>query len=244
MDVESEMDGNHSIKLITDFKTITMKLTQFILFLFLCPTLVLAQQTKTTEQSFKIPSSKIATLNLKFARSIDVKTWDKNEIVLKTTIEYNDEKYISWHTQEVDQNNGQLTVETGFQKNRAMEKNECWSCDDRDCICLRFSYEVFAPANISLDLQTISGDIDLTSWSGGIKAKSISGFIDLALNPGAKRSIKLKSVTGEVYTDLSELKLDDDSSAYFKKMNRQFNGGGETIQLETVSGDIYIRKGR
>lgn len=221
-----------------------MRLLLLIGLLF--PSLLFGQKTKITEQSFAVPASKTASMNLKFARNIKITNWNKNEIVLKTTFKYSEEDFEQWYDQQVDESGGTLDIETGFKNIKSKDKREhyCWSCDNdnQDCYCLEFSYEIFAPSNVVLDVKTISGDIEIPDWQGGIKAKSISGFIDLALSSKSRKDLNVKSVTGEIYTDLEAVKLDDKSSSYYKKINASLNGGGKLVQLQTVSGDIFLRK--
>lgn len=212
----------------------------------ICPILLFGQKTKTTEQSFAVPTSKTASMNLKFARNIKITNWNKNEIVLKTTFTYSEDDFEQWYDQQVDKSGGTLEIETGFKNMKSKDKGEhyCWSCDNnnQDCYCLEFSYEIFAPSNVVLDVKTISGDIEIPDWQGGIKAKSISGFIDLSLSSKSRKDLNVKSVTGEIYTDLEAVRLDEKSTSYSKKINTSLNGGGNLVQLQTVSGDIFLRK--
>lgn len=220
------------------------------LFTFIClllPSLLMGQKSKTTEQSFAIPSSKTAYMNLKFGRTIKINTWNKKEIVLKTTFKYSEDDFEQWYDQQVSQTGGTLEIETGFKNMKSRNKDNwsnCWSCEpsNKDCYCLEFSYEIFAPADVLLEVETISGDIEVPTWDGSLKAKSISGFIDLALTDKSQKDLRVKSVTGEIFTDLEAVQLDTKSTAYSKKINTSLNGGGKLLQLETVSGDIYLRK--
>ncbi|MEM6380190.1 MAG: hypothetical protein AAF705_18495 [Bacteroidota bacterium] len=218
----------------------------FLLICLICPSLIFGQKTKTTEQSFGVPSSKSATMNLQFAQNIKVNNWNKNEIVLKTTFKYREDNFEQWYDQQVDKSGGSLNIKTGFKNLESKKKNryQCWGCenDNGDCYCLEFSYEVFAPSSIKLEIETISGDIEIPAWAGNIKVKSISGFIDLALSSRDKMDLNVKSVTGEIYTDLDAVVLDGKSTPWSKKINTSLNGGGDLVRLETVSGNIFLRK--
>lgn len=228
--------------------------------------LSLAQMTKQEEASFPIPSSKKIEANLKFARKIDIKSWNRQEIGLKKIIKYSSEELLEIDQQKADVQNGVLVIETDYK----MEKNNenrynCWSCDneswnDKECICFQISYELMLPAGMSLELETISGDISMGNYKGGemnletisggieirdyqgqVRAKSISGFVDFTSPGNLGFDASFKSVTGEIYTDF-DLKLDEGSTAWSKRLNRSLNGGGEKVALETVSGDIFLRK--
>lgn len=236
-------------------------------FIFCFSIFCLAQMTKQEEATFPIPSGKKIEANLKFARHIDIKSWNRQEIGLKKTIKYSKEELLQIDQQKAEEKNGVLVIETDYQKTEGIwKKYQCWNCDsdsgsDRECICFQISYELMLPAGMNLEVETISGDIkigaynggeiDLESISGGIeirdytgaiRAKSISGFVDFTSTGRRGFDVASKSVTGEIYTDY-DIKLDEGSTAWSKRLNRSLNGGGEKVVLETVSGDIYLRKG-
>jgi hypothetical protein len=223
--------------------------------------------TKQEEATFPIPANKKIEANLKFARQIDIKSWNRQEIGLKKTIKYSQEELLEIDQQEASEKSGVLVIETDYKmKDRGENKYQCWSCDneswnDKECICFQISYELLLPAGMSLDLETISGDItlgdyqgremnietisggiEISDFTGQIRAKSISGFVDFTSPGNQGFDVAFKSVTGEIYTDF-DLKLDKGSTAWSKRLNRSLNGGGERVALETVSGDIFLRKG-
>lgn len=200
--------------------------------------------TKATEQSFKLPVSRQVDLNLKFASTIKVSSWSRNELGLKTIITASNDDLRKIHEMEVKEGSV-LEIETGYaMEDMKKQDYHCWSCnEDRDenCKCLEVSYEIQLPENAELKLETISGDIEIKGFEGKTQAKTISGYVDLGLHSGANRDLSFKSVTGEIYTDF-EVALDKDSSPWSKKLNASLNGGGDLISLETVSGDIFFRK--
>ena len=60
------------------------------------------------------------------------------------------------------------------------------------------------------------------------------------------RWLSVSAGTGEksnavAYTDF-DLSLDKKSTAFSKRLNTAINGGGPLIALETISGDIFLRK--
>ncbi len=200
--------------------------------------------TKENDDNFKLPASKQVELNLKFASSIQVSTWNRNELGLKTIITASSEELRKIHQMEVSEGST-LKIETDYDmEDRKNKKYNCWSCNedrDKDCQCLEVSYEIMLPANAALSLETISGDIEIKDFKGITKAKTISGYVDFGLNTRASCDLSFKSVTGEIYTDF-DLTLDKDSSPWSKKLNTSLNGGGDLISLETISGDIFFRK--
>lgn len=245
-----------------------MKPILFILVLLLGITsfAVAQNMTKVEETTYKIPSGKKIDANLKFAKDIVISSWNRSEIGLKKTITYSEEALLAVDKQTVNEKNGTLIIETDYDmKDRDNDRYNCWSCNDdnwngRECVCFQISYELLLPTGMSLELETISGDISMGNYSGGemnlnsisggieikdyrgsIRAKSISGFVDFTSPGNQGVDVAFKSVTGEIYTDF-DMKLDEGSTAWSKRLNRSVNGGGKKVALETVSGDIFFRK--
>ncbi|MBK7872742.1 MAG: DUF4097 family beta strand repeat protein [Saprospiraceae bacterium] len=225
----------------------------------------------TLNNTYKLPSSKRASLNLKFASDIKVSIGNSNELQLKAYIKATNEEIAKMHVTKAEEGSELLQINTdyNFPKDDNRKRNQCWSCDNkswdgRECLCLEVRYEVIVPKDVSLDLETISCDIkvnDLTKsmslktisgdvetqlndLTGDIYLKSISGAVDIAMKPSAKADLSFKSVTGEIYTDFDNIKLDGKSTSYSKKLNSSLNGGGPKVTLETVSGDIFFRKSK
>ena len=233
-------------------KKITLKITRLmkkLIFILVCTSALCCPGfgqniTKATDQSFKLPSSKQVALNLKFASTIKVTSWSKNELGLKTIITASSDDLRKLHEVEVKEGNV-LQIETDYAV-EGMKKydQQCWGCNEEsgeNCTCLEVSYEIQLPSSAELKLETISGDIEIRDFEGKTQAKTISGYVDLGLSTRANRDISFKSVTGEIYTDF-DVALDKDSSPWSKKLNASLNGGGGLISLETVSGDIFFRK--
>jgi lia operon protein LiaG len=100
-----------------------------------------------------------------------------------------------------------------------------------------------------LVLSTISGDIDITfgtiSTDKPFSINAISGNIDITLPPKIAADIEMGSVTGTMYSDFDF----SDSSKDMKRvggnqLNYKLNGGGIRFRLATISGNIYLRKGK
>ncbi len=214
---------------------------RLILILLCLPLLASAQQTKTESFTYPVPNNKQVEMDLKFSNTIKVVQWDRNEVKLDILFTYSDEDFLGRFKKKETTSGGGLMIETSLKKGHY--NYNCWSCDDpgEGCNCLDFAFVVYAPKDVKLDLSTISGDIEIPKWEGAIRAKSISGSLDVSLSPKDAKDLSVKSVTGEVYTDL-DIRLDEGSTSYSKKMNTSLNGGGFLTKLETVSGDIFIRK--
>jgi len=111
-------------------------------------------------------------------------------------------------------------------------------------VCTCIDYQIFLPRTASLSLETINGNIELRGLTGPIKAKSISGFVDMDWSGQTGATVALKTITGEVFSDL-DIDLTSKREAapvvgYQLKGN--VNKGGPSINLETISNNIYFRR--
>jgi len=100
-----------------------------------------------------------------------------------------------------------------------------------------------------LVLSTISGDINIAfttlNSDRPISLASVSGEIDVTVPVKLGLDVELETVSGAIYSDF-DFPADD------KKMKRiggnsvksQLNGGGASIKITNVSGNIYFRKGQ
>jgi hypothetical protein len=204
---------------------------------------------------YAMPANKKAVLNLPFGGTITVKTGDQPTLQFRALITTEKDEYRSLHEVEVQDSKDKLYIETGYGKNLEKRGINCFSCDSTrthnmwisndggkmNCICLQVNYEITVPAGTNLSIETISGDIEIRGHTGALTVKSISGFVDMDLPATANARLDIQSVTGEIYTD-HNLKLDENSTDYDKNIAISLGKGGESIVLETVSGDIFFRK--
>jgi hypothetical protein len=117
---------------------------------------------------------------------------------------------------------------------------------------------------------TGGGNLSLKGISGGIKCFTGSGDVSIELNPDPKMDSRIKSADGSVTLYLpgnakatvvarvrgwdsldknesNPIKSDftittEDKSSHSVKNTYVINGGGSTIEIETTSGEIYIKK--
>jgi hypothetical protein len=217
-----------------------------------------AQNTQDT-QVFAMPAGKKVYLNLKFGQEIRVKTWDRAELKFEPIITTTREDLKKIHVVDIEDLNDNLSIKTDYDKSINWNKISCCWCNDCDsllrnltklpagaasnsnCICLRVDYEITLPANTSLHLETIAGNIEIRGHNGEIRAKTISGFVDIDRPANSSSQLDFRSVTGEIFTDFN-IKMNENSSAYSKKVATSINGGGAIVRAESISGNVYFRK--
>lgn len=208
------------------------------------------------QNSYALPAGKKAVLKLPYAQNIRIIAWEKPELQFNTAFKTTSEAMKNIHTVDIKDGQESLNITTDFKWDRNQKDFSCCWCsmcdsilqsgvvtDSLSCICLRVDYEIMVPAGASIQLETISGDIEVVDVKGDLHLKTISGFVDIARSASVPADLEFKSVTGEIYTDF-DISLDKNSTAYSKKVHTRLNGGGSNVWAETVSGDIFFRKGR
>ncbi len=105
------------------------------------------------------------------------------------------------------------------------------------------TYSIKIPKNIYLDLNTIFGNIEIKNFYGEMSVKSISGSVDISLPGSHQAGFRLKTVTGEVYTDLDINFLNKKENPIVGYLLKGKTGNGGVLkELESVSNNLYVRK--
>lgn len=91
----------------------------------------------------------------------------------------------------------------------------------------------------ALRIHTVSGNInaDLGTINEGFNFKTVSGDIQLDLEPETTCTVQMKSFSGDVWSDLpiSQTQKQIGHSVY------EIQGGGPTLQIQSLSGNLRIR---
>ena len=101
----------------------------------------------------------------------------------------------------------------------------------------------------TISIAAISGNINavLTDFStkGPISFNSISGEVDITLPAKTAVNLDMKTISGSIYSDFEfsneEKKMKQIGGT---KIEYNLNGGGAELNLKTISGNIYLRKGK
>lgn len=133
--------------------------------------------------------------------------------------------------------------------------------DDNDCHNHRHSnivnYVIYVPKNMNLKIKSISGSMEAESYVGVLQTdlisgnitikkhskdmylKTISGDIDIYVSDA---TFTAKSLSGGIYSDL-DIDFDKNKKkGYGSKIHAKINNGTASLNLNTISGDIYLRK--
>jgi DUF4097 and DUF4098 domain-containing protein YvlB len=102
---------------------------------------------------------------------------------------------------------------------------------------------LFIPEKTVFSIETINGDILIDGVTTEINAKTISGFIDLAMADNRKADLEMKTISGTLYTDL-DINTSSSDNSIPVVVKHKLNNGGDLVNLETISGDIFVRKSK
>lgn len=210
---------------------------------------------KIIQKSLPYSPSQLVNLNLKFADSIQVQYWDKAEVSVHIAVTINNNQLNDALLVETASTGQELSLKTDFDKERIKQgkAEDCpghqrsWSTNQNGThysVCSEINYRVYLPRRAKLTIETISGNIDIEGASEAVSAKTISGYVDMNWPKAKGATLALKTITGEVYSDLNidfrGKKEKHPIVGYL--LEGTLNGGGPTVRLESISNNVYLRQ--
>jgi hypothetical protein len=199
---------------------------------WLCYTAASAQQK--TEKNISFAGKESVELNIQIADSIELHTWNRNEILVSASVNINENKDNDAYQISFGETGKMVDISANFKKDYFKGKNNC--CNKSD-----IRWKIFVPEKAYFSIETINGNITIAGSTQGMNVKSISGFIDLAVPENRQADIEFSTIAGTVYSNHS-LAPSDISSRSHSVIKEKLNNGGQLIKLETISGDIFFRK--
>lgn len=201
-----------------------------------------ASAQKIIEKHIDFSQKDLIALNIQIADSIRIITWNKNEVYVKASIDINDNKDNDLYRMTFGDSGSTVAVLAKIADHEKTNKGWNEKCN---CYCMQSEIycDIYIPENVNFSIESINANITITGKTAAVRAKSISGFIDLAVDPQRKADLKLNTITGTVYSDLA-VNASRNTRAVGTKVTDMVNGGGKPISLETISGDIFLRKVR
>lgn len=166
-------------------------------------------------------------IDLNILDSVKIESWNRNEILLEISVNIDDNKNNDKYELEISETKHKIEVRSSILKKKNI------NADIHAVLRL--------PAKCPLTFETINGNVEITGHEAALRIRSISGFIDLSINPERSLKFYLKSISGEVFTDLTLNQEKTNTPIVGIDMEATLNGGKEKIDLETISGNIYIR---
>ncbi len=228
-------------------KTIIHVLTVILVSLFL------GDSPRIVEDRISVSKGETVDLDFDFADEINIKTWNKDEVFVKVSVNINDNEDNDAFELLSGKSGSGVKITSEIKNMEDLHKESYTIKKDEDgdyyinnCnLSLELFFEVFIPEDVKLNIHTISGDIIITGFENEMHINTISGFIDLSLNARKKAEIEMSTISGEAFTNL-DLKFPEYESGMHhvcgQVIDATLNGGGTAINLETISGNIYLRK--
>ena len=114
-------------------------------------------------------------------------------------------------------------------------------------MCIRDrNYTVYTPKDLKISAETISGNFELTYDGAEMYLKTISGDVDITVPSKMGLDFNAKTISGEIYSDL-EISYPRGKDGLRQIVGRdifgRIAGGGTESNLETISGNIFLRGG-
>ncbi|MDW3196717.1 MAG: hypothetical protein R8G66_30345 [Cytophagales bacterium] len=212
-------------------------LTLFTL-LFFATFMVSAQ--KTVEDRQPVNGQQTLKLDFPFADEIRIETWDKSEVLVEAIVNINDNEDNDLFEIRSSATERRIYMEMDERvwddRSKKKSKKNCWNSE--------INIKVFLPKSLEIDAETISGDYELAYYGKPFYFKTVSGDLDLSVDPDADLDFMVKTVTGEVYSDLDlSYPRGKDGLRQIVGMDVEgrLNNGGEILELKTVSGNVFLR---
>jgi hypothetical protein len=221
-----------------------------IFFALLCFGLMPAQAQKIIEKHIPFSAKDFVSMNFQISDSIRIITWKKDEVYIKSSIDVNDNQDNDAYKMVFDESGSTINV-SGHLENNSIQRrrrSDSGSTYNENCCCCcnydaRIYHVVYIPENSDFSVETINGNITIAGETAEIRARSISGFIDLAIPPQRKADLKMHTISGTMYTNIELPARGKIKQVGGRSVTAEVNGdGGKPIDLNTISGNIFFRK--
>lgn len=197
-------------------------------------------------------------VELDFASSIELISWDNPKIQIIADIQTENEKYTDLFRLGVENRGNELKI--GSNSKEIFEAyQEDQDLEDKKVIYSKgldheFRYKIYIPKNIKLDISSITGTIASDYLEGVIKAHLINGDIvikkfkgDLKLDtvngkmelPAENASVKARTVMGKIHTN-SDLAFTRKDKFMGEEVELQVENTQNLLDLHTVNGQIIL----
>ncbi len=203
---------------------------------------------KKVEQSYKVPAGGALRLDLLHATGVEVKTWDKDEILLKARVTINGGTDNDALTIKAHESADALEIRASVEHMEKVARTNkvpdgakgVYLMGDKS-VLMDVLFEVYVPARVKLTVNTLGGDVDVRYNQAALAVSSKGGDIHLRIPADASVNVAL-TTHGQIRSDLTIAAGDAGAPAAGeqKVLTGQINNGGTAVQLTTTDGDIYV----
>lgn len=214
------------------------------------------QAQRAVEESYNVSEIQKISLNFKFASDIKVIQWDKMNVNVKASIMVDNGNGDDAYKLKTETSAGTITIYSDFGDYFERKENIYFDSSNHKT---RIDYIVYVPKKTNLKIKSItgnvisenfsgkletdliSGSVELKKYEGELALKTISGNLDVTMK---KAKIDAKTLTGTIYSDLDIAMSDDYNKkpSVSSRVQGIVSNGDQKTKLETISGNIYLRK--
>lgn len=210
-------------------------------------------QAEVIEKTYPY-TNQLLDIDLDLGTDLVVKAWSKKEIYIKITYEVNGGKDNDALRIDMDDYNDRLSLDLDLQKHKLSDSDDCCCRDGQQTrwengrrgrsTCMDVKVEVMIPRSADINIETITSNVTISGMMSDIDVETVTGVIDVTWEDNAGAEINLKTVTGDLYTNMKFNTKKDKGlpSISGRNLKGTFKGGEKEVQLETVTGAIYLRK--
>jgi hypothetical protein len=237
-----------------------MKNLKSVVLLFVL-TINSVQAQKVIEKNLDYKNQYI-DIEVKFASTIEVKTWEKSSVYFKADLYTKNGKFIDLYKLHIDENTNKISINSEAMpvfkatredclKNYPHQKSRCYNTGD----LYEFNYVIYIPKNARFKISSINGnlkseliegeftanlingDIDIVKYAGDLNLKTINGEIDLKI---INTSLVAETIHGDIYAD-EKLKFTSTNRHVGQKISGRTANGENSLRLNTINGNMYLR---
>lgn len=213
-------------------------------------------QTEVFEKTVALNGKRV-DIDAELVDQIKVTNWNKNEVGVKITYSINNGELNDALEISLDENGSKIRLEVELDE-RSVDNSDFRDCDGehsmnwgkngrRNSVCLDVLVEIQIPQNIELDVESVIGDLMLEGSYKALRAKTVTGDIELYWPESQGAEIEIKTVMGGIYTNHDfQSKTKDKGLPLISahELQASLGKGGNYISLETVTSDIYFKKSK
>lgn len=236
-----------------------MKNLNFVVLFILTINIIQAQKVIEKNLDYK---NQYIDIEVKFASTIEVKTWEKPSIYFKADLYTKDGKFIDLYKLNIEKSTNKISINSEaipvFKatredciKNYPNQKRRCYNTGD----LYEFNYVIYIPKNARFKISSINGnlkseliegeftanlingDIDIANYTGDLNLKTINGEIDLKI---INTSLVAETIHGDIYAD-EKLKLKSTNRHVGQKISGSTTDSKNSLRLNTINGNMYLR---
>ena len=184
--------------------------------MIILPALPNVQANEQINQTIKVPSTGHLFIDIDRG-SVEVKGWDKNEILVLGELD-SDTQTLMFKSK------GEKTL-IKIKISETFYRGNAHSSDGNEL-------KIFVPQNVQVHFKGIDTDFNIAGIDAGVEGKTISG--ELLIN-NVRISIKVSSISGDINVTESY------GTAYIESIQGDTSiiGNFEDVKLRTVTGDIW-----